>query len=466
MMNIYAKNVTNKAGLIVVLLLLVACQLAGSGDRVYIDPQNTNSSSRNGTIDNPYASWKEVDITSNTSYFIKRSTELPLYQTLNIYRKSGVTIDAYGEGEPPVIQAGAIEKAVDIYNSQGIKIKNINLTGNSNNVFGFRIRGDSREIKIERCQTSDFLWGIRLMGHSQKDPLENITITNSLIERIADDGVFARHVSGLLIDSCQIRRVNQNWFRVGKAESQSAGDGIQLDRCTNYKISNSNIDRTDTGNKFCIIANKSKNGQITNNILKGPTNEGHGGAAVYLGYGSDSVKITNNVISGSPCGIYSHSKNSFVYRNIIKENSVGAWFIDINKGIVLNNTFFNNSVALKGSNLEVYNNIFYAEAHTGSLISFSGTSVTDYNCYFTSTPKRIFNHYGGLEAYSIRTGNGKNSVFEDPLFENEAGENFSLKEKSVCLDRGLNKKYSWDVIYKHCGEAVDIGAKERCSYEE
>jgi len=114
----------------------------------------------------------------------------------------------------------------------------------------------------------------------------------------------------------------------------------------------------------------------------------------------------------------------------------------------------------------VYNNIFYAEAHTGSLITLGGSSVSDYNCYFSSTPKRIFNHYGNLEVYSIHTGNGKNSVFEDPLFENAAEGNFSLKEKSICIDQGLDKKYKWEVIYKHCGETIDIGAKERCFYEE
>ncbi|MGM0504618.1 MAG: hypothetical protein ACQESQ_08360, partial [Bacteroidota bacterium] len=92
MMNVYARNTINKAGFIFWLLLLTACQMAGSGNRVYIDPQNINNGSRNGTIDNPYASWEEVDITSNTSYFIKRSSELPLYQTLNISGKSDITI--------------------------------------------------------------------------------------------------------------------------------------------------------------------------------------------------------------------------------------------------------------------------------------------------------------------------------------------------------------------------------------
>ena len=265
MMIVFARNISCKVALIILLMILAAYQLKGSENRVYIDPHSKDSALRNGTIDNPFASWEEVNITSNCTYLIKCSSELSLRQTLHIYGKTNITISSYGEGKAPIIQAGGLKRVVDIYNSQHIQMKNIHLIGNGNNIFGIRIKGDSRNITINQCHISRFLWGIRLMGYSKEVTLERITVEKTLIEEIADDGIFAQHVAGLVIDSCVIRKVNQKWFRQGRSEAQAPGDGVQLIKCNGFTINYCQIDRSDTGNKCCIMANKSSNGTIKNN---------------------------------------------------------------------------------------------------------------------------------------------------------------------------------------------------------
>jgi hypothetical protein len=462
----FAKPIIGLSFLVSVYLFCQFSCASPNEKHVYIDPGVSGNSRQEGTIENPYKNWDAVSLKSNTVYLLKRSTEITLNSLLAVYNKSNVTITAYGKGKTPVVKASSVQRPLDVYNSEHITIKNIKFAGNGNNNFLIRIRGDNENITIDNVVFTNSVWGIRLVGYEQGNEPGEIQIKNCQISDIGDDGIFAQNVHDLLIDSCYIQKVNQKWFYIGKSQVQSPGDGIQLENCRNFTIRNCQIDRTDTGNKFCIIANHSKNGRVENNVLMGPLEKGEGGASIYLGIETDSVLIINNNISFSPCGIYSHAVNNYVYRNVFKENSVGSWFININKAIILNNVYWNNPVALKGSVLKVFNNIFYASALSDHLMHLHEPCETDHNCYFIRQPDMLFKKHGKLPAYTFRTGNGKNSVFGDPLVSNPEEADFSLQEDSPCIDKGIGKVEGWGVIDNVCGEAVDIGVIEWCAGNE
>jgi hypothetical protein len=454
--------------MIILLFVLCTCYRTDASvyaDTVYINPEY-NAGNNDGSYKEPYKSWDDISVKSNTVYLIKRSTKLILIRPVNIPGKSNIFLGAYGDGSKPEIRTNSADKIMNVTHSKNVTISNISMSGNGGTTYCLRVLGESSNVRIVNCIFSGAIWGIRLIGFENGNQPANIHIKRSRIFNIGDDGIFAQNVHDMHIDSCDIRKVNQKWFRVGKSESQAPGDGIQMDRCRNISITNSTIDRTDTGNKFCIIANRTTNGQIKNNILKGPLKKGSGGASIYFGYGSDSMKVVNNQIYSSPCGIYSHARNNFVYRNIVEKNCVGAWFIDINEAMILNNTFWNNPIALKGSELRVFNNIFYASSLNDHLMHIQKNCETDYNCYFIRRPDMLFKQYGKLPAYTFRTGNGGKSIFGNPLLNAPGEGDFSLRESSPCIDKGLEKKVNEEVIYNQCGETIDIGAKEWCPNEE
>jgi hypothetical protein len=461
-MNLLIKDILNLKFTIIFIFLSFSFQTAGANKIIYIDPGNKNLG-RNGTIKNPYNSWDEIKPVSNTIYKIKRSTMLILYRPLNFGSKTGITVETYGEGNIPVINTKYVEKPININSSENITIKDIHINGNSNSIYCIRIMGNSKDIYIKNCTFTRAMWGMRLMGQENQTHKHNINIISCKISNTGDDGIYAQNINRLKIDSCQITKVNQKWFTLGKAESQASGDGIQLENCSGFIVSNCKIDRTDTGNKFCVVANNSRKGEILGNQLKGPSPKGSGGACIYLGFVTDSIEVCYNLLSHSPCGIYSHAKSIKLFKNILTENGIGMWLINSINGVIVNNTFWNNAVALNAQNVHVLNNIFYASSIKHHMVYLKKPFTENYNCYFISEPNKLFDGYGSLVWFSFATGNGKNSIFCDPLFENNPDGNFNLVKSSPCIDKGSNKFRKWNLSINYCGDAVDIGAKEFCS---
>lgn len=437
------------------------CNIPASEKHIYIDPGS--SSLKKGTKEHPYSSFEELKLNSQTTYLIKRSSRMILSQPLNIHGMNNITISAYGKGDKPVINISYLAKPIDIYHSERINIENIRIEGKGRNIFGVRVSGNSNDVKIDNCHIENALWGVRLLGRSKQKPLKNINVENTKIENIGDDGIFAMHVSNLLIDTCLIEKVNQKWFFAGKTESQSPGDAIQLEKCYDFTIRNSSLDRTDTGNKFAFIANNSVKGLIQHNTIKGPLSEGEGGAAIYLGYTSDSIDLVSNIIEDSPCAVYTHAKYITLYRNVIKNNDVGIWLKNTEKAMLLNNTFMQNPMAIVGSNMEMFNNIFYSTT-TDRLFKIKEPYESDYNCFYTDAEFKLFNGHRDFKSYVNSTGNDSNSVYADPLFRANAEKeaDYYLGENSPCIDKGKDIAVKFNTEYEYCGNGVDIGAREYC----
>ncbi|MFO8234689.1 MAG: right-handed parallel beta-helix repeat-containing protein [Bacteroidales bacterium] len=444
------------------LIYNVGCTNAAEKN-VYINPDSQDGSERKGTVENPYLSLDEVKLESNTNYYIRRSTRLILSRPLQIHGIQNVSFSAYGKGNNPVVLVQSLPKPLDIYHSQQIKIENLKIQGTGTNIFGVRISGQSNDITIESCNIENALWGLRLMGRSNQEPLKNIKVKNTTIQNIGDDGIFAMHVSGLMVDSCNINKVNQKWFYAGKTESQAPGDAIQLEKCYDFTIQNSQLDRTDTGNKFAFIANNSVKGLIQHNTIKGPSSEGEGGAAIYLGYTSDSIDLVSNIIKNSPCAVYTHANNITLHRNVLSNNEVGIWLKNTEKALLLNNTFMQNPLAVVGSNVEMFNNIFYSTT-TDRMFKLKEPYKSDYNCFYAEAEYKFFEGYRDFKSYVNSTGNDNNSIYSDPLFTGNTEERpeYYLEHNSPCIDKGKNITVKYNPENEYCGNGLDMGAREYC----
>lgn len=446
-----------------IIITISLCSVPASEKNIYIDPGNSAGTVKKGTKENPYSSFEEIKLNSQTTYLIKRSSRMILSRPLNIHGMNNITIADYGEGDKPVINTSYLAKPLDIYHSERIKIENIRIEGKGRNIFGIRVSGNSKDITIDNCQVENALWGIRLIGRSNLEPLKNIILKNTKIENIGDDGIFAMHVSKLLVDSCVIEKVNQKWFYAGKTESKAPGDAIQLEKCYDFTIQNSRLDRTDTGNKFAFIANNSVKGLIQHNTIKGPSSEGEGGAAIYLGYTSDSIDIVFNIIKNSPCAVYTHANNIKLYRNVLRNNEVGIWLKNTEKALLLNNTFMQNPLAVVGSNVEMFNNIFYSTT-TDRMFKLKEPYKSDYNCFYTEAEYKLFEGYRDFKSYVNSTGNDNNSIYSDPLFTGNKGEKpgYYLEHNSPCIDKGKNITVKYNPGNEYCGNGLDMGAREYC----
>jgi len=459
------KNIIHTKILIGLLLFLTVCHPIDSKNKVYIDPENVSDTKPNGSKNNPYSSWDDVKPTSNTTYHIKRSTTLTLHKPISLHNKTNITVKAYGKGASPIIHTGQLNKPLNILSSRQIFIKDLYINGDEKSSHCIRINGKCRDIKIENCTLINAIWGIRLIGFKGKNKPIHITLNNISIKNMGDDGIFAQRISKLTIDSCKIQKVNQKWFTVGKKESESPGDGIQLDRCSNFTISHCNIDRTDTGNKFCLIANSSSNGEILNNTLKGPIKNGSG-ACMYIGYQSDSILIKSNIISDSPCGIYSHSRNLVVFKNILKNNKYGVIFLSKFHGTIINNTFWNNRIALKGSKMHILNNIFYTNNAKDRLVDLKPPFRINHNCFFVKEGDNPFKKHKAMKDLTEILHQGEHNIFSDPMIDEDPFGELRLMKSSPCIDQGTSYSVEGKQNIPYCGNAADIGAREFCPHQE
>lgn len=429
----------------------------------YIDPSVTHGSYANGSLKHPYSTWDAVPKRSNMHYRVKRGTKLALLESISFSGVQNIHIDAYGKGEAPRIEAIGIRHTIDLYNCKEVSINNLTIKGNEGVISALRIKGNSSNIQLNNCSIQNTLWGIRLMGNGNVPATGNIRILNCTIKNIADDGIFAQNIHQLSIDSCQITKVNQKFISTGTSEEEAPGDGIQLINCANFSIEHCTIDRTDTGNKFAIIANQCKNGIIAHNQIQGPMSSANGGAAIYLGYTTDSITIAHNQITNSPCALYSHAKTQTIYRNIIVNNENGIWLHSAQNTMILHNTLVNNNISIIGKNFQLYNNIIVNDSATAPMLKLSGPIKSNFNCFYAPSVAQIFNRYLSLKTYQLHTGNGKHSLFAKPQFIAPKANNFNLAPSSPCIDEGRLISTPKLQAAPFEGNRPDMGALEKRS---
>lgn len=229
---------------------------------VYIDSSYTGSP-RNGTISQPYNSWAEVptwygSTPQNKTYLFKRGTTN--YWPIAFLNKENINIWAYGVGTRPKIIYTWDSYAINVRfwgnpvlqqnSSTRIVWLEVVATKNADALVRF-----SSNTSVENCYLHNAWWWLR----STWDPIwsvssiQNITLKNSVIEDIADDGMYIKDVNWIIIEDNLIRTVNQNYYLVWTSQQDASWDGIQIVGCANWQIINNRIDRSDTANKFNFI---------------------------------------------------------------------------------------------------------------------------------------------------------------------------------------------------------------------
>ncbi|MFU8805223.1 MAG: hypothetical protein ACNA8W_15520, partial [Bradymonadaceae bacterium] len=246
---------------------------------IYVDPDYAGGNS-DGTIERPFTSLEHVpETTSNVAFLIKRGTSHSLSSRV-AFKGDNIMVGAYGEGDRPHLDGSqGLECHGDDCLLRDLDIRSIrfgNYGGpwaNNARMFNTRIHGTPEIV----------FFGV----NNKAIGVEVLNNTKNAIFIQQRDLSLENHTE---IGYSYIHTINQVWFPDGKPETEASGDGIQFNPYRgSYHIHNNIIDRSDTGNKFCIINNPGNNGfhpvygLIEKNYLYGPKSYPSGGNVLYFG---------------------------------------------------------------------------------------------------------------------------------------------------------------------------------------
>lgn len=440
-------------------------------EAVYIDPTNV-SGGRDGSIENPYNSFTESGFTSGNVYRLKAGTEIVLSSELNFSGHTATFVGRYGDGDDPKIKstvtgtcairfAGStlcvldhVEGYTDLSNSLITFIQmgtNTQFDGGTSNVIS------NCFIHHVKQGTADGGMGIRGGGTS-------LSFINTKIEDCGCDGMYMRTTPSILIDGCEIRRINQNYagaaIGFNNLGNGASGDGIQLDGIwSNYIIRNTIVDRSDayTGNKYCIIVNHAEEyGNNDSGIIENCTfsTNSNVSAAVHIEFGNQSI-IRYNWFNGVMDGI----RLGGVYCVGIKIHH--NIFVGCEDGIGVGTSYSGAGYDFTGpaTLTEIYNNVFYnvRRYHTwhdnaAASCDFknnihlrttdSGVAIYTYGAANNWTKSN--NCYGDA-ATAGTPGTGTNPQIGDPGFVDAANKDFHLQLTSICRNAGIDVNIDEDL---------------------
>ncbi len=422
------------------LFVLITFASSPAQQSVYIDPTNKDDPSENGTLDHPYDSWNDVRFVNGRSYLQKCGT-IDTIRAIE-YNVDNLTFGSYGSGAKPKIfcQTKSGEHAFKGYSKDNITFRNLEIFTNGNGVSCIYFNANCTGGVVDSCILHSASWGIRITSGGNRNHL----IQNTEIYDIKDDGIFVQDATDIEIANCYIHHVNQNWQPPNTPESSAAGDGIQFDRTTDWYVHHNLIDRSDSGNKFCIVANnENQDGCVLeHNVFIGPLKSQHGGACVYFGDGRNLIVRYNTFKETELTGLYYHAANVSIYGNVF-DNLETAIYCGTTSGCeVYHNVFQEVNRAIIGNNIVVKNNIFDVDASKSSLLRVS--KLEDSHNHFT---------FGD---------GGEHATSGDPLFVDPANGDFHLQPGSPCINAGTDVGIEMDAegtAIPH-GEAPDIGAYE------
>ncbi len=217
---------------------------------------------------------------------------------------------------------------------------------------------------------------------------------------------------------------------------------------------------------------------------------------LYVSYGVRDLTVRNSHLSRSFGGCIHQWHEPGVqgfklYNNVLAECHWGAILANGATDVeIYNNTFFENEAGLEMRhsgqcdvgpcgdsdygvfNVSVHNNIFYQTGDQSQWgmwigeINIERESVTtDHNDIFVTqgTPIRWGDQNVSLEEYVGLSGNGMNSLAEDPRFVDRSGADFHLQEGSPAVDRGTEAAWITDDLEGNArpqGAGYDLGAFE------
>ncbi|MDD2680847.1 MAG: right-handed parallel beta-helix repeat-containing protein [Patescibacteria group bacterium] len=428
---------------------LISIRILPILETYFIDPSVADNG--NGTKESPYKNWSDVSIVANRNYLQKRGTEAIISSRISINNIDNVTIGAYGSNEARP------------------KIRGWNITGSSNGAMG--LSGDNNTIRdldidarqstsgiyigsstnavVDNCRIKNSEWALRTMVSG-----DGTKIVNSEIAHTGDDGHYNQNHNDMEIAHNYIHHVNQKWnensyWYNGKTEDESPGDGIQLNGTAfNFNIHHNIIDRSDTGNKFCVLVGLlsspvNTNGLLENNYCK----MGTGTQGFYIERGAVGIKVRyNTFIDGR--GIFTHATDLNVSYNLFL-NSRASFGEPGSSYKVYNNIFYGTgaglySVSMWRDNLDMRNNIFFFTNETAGGLQNSSqyTVITENNFYYPN--------FRGA-------GSSTTNIIGNPLFVNPLIGDFRLQAESPAIGSGVNVGETHDFYLNPLNSNINIG---------
>ncbi len=404
-------------------------------DTIYIDPTNLNDPQEDGTNIHPFDSWDDLTWTpaymNSKTFLQKRGTEFFTSNTFEIANGSDIVFGAYGGGIDPIILSSTIGlEILDIQYSKNITVKNLIIKGDTLDSgkpkakccirFWGAWNNDNSFYQnnvIDSCNLINAVWGIRNMYG------RGLTVSNTEVQYIGEDGIYCKKGRDLKVLSSYIHDVNTKWFYIGHTQAQAPGDCIQMtDDLETFLIEGNVIDKSNTGNKFCIIYTDGVvSGVIKNNTMITAPSTSEGGSGIYVGSGTNiSIEIKNNTFEGELSGISSYGAIN-AHHNIFTTLGYGVYcYSTVNQSNIYNNIFYHNNIGIRANASDIKNNIFL-NMESGNAISGGGNWTSDYNCYYGCNPEED-THY----------------ITDSPKFVDTANLDFHLLPTSPCIDAGTD----------------------------
>ncbi len=401
-----------------------------TGGIIYVDPSAANNG--NGSIDNPYNSWSNVDIKANTAYLQKRGTKAKGNLVLNTDAER-ILIGAYGQGERPDLNLhpdhefrfmGHYSVLRDVKVGKALRMGSYN--NSRENMWVYNCEFDLRNAE-----------GICIVNWSSNNKIIGNHLHHSL-----SDGIFCQDVdgggAGNEIAYNYIHDINMNYIN-DQTEKGSPGDVIQISSGTNVHIHHNVLDHSSSGNKFGIIVRDENN---------------------YYGDAPMEIIIESNIIflpkpgSNGCAGIYLQEKQ----KSIIRYNQIiGLERDDDNAGIVVRSS---------GTDIEIYGNLMVniaQDINTTEPVKVFNNTFVDIQNGDVNNWQQVNNNILSKKADGLNNSNLFVDVEgADNLFTNAASGDYSLKSTSKAVDAGLDMGLTRDMLGTPVPQngKPDIGAME------
>ena len=433
----------NRSKLIFLLLTFLSTLFYSTiifGATVYVDPTN-NAASQNGSIDNPYNSWRLVTWRNGDTYLQKRGTTANISGSIGITGRNNMTIGAYGTGaRPRITQTSGSGHVLSMRTVSNCVVRDLEISSTVNGTSGIIMDSYGTDISannlIDNCEIHGTQWGVRIISKGAGNK-----ILNSTIHTTADDGVYINGVSDIEIGYCNIYNVNTYYF-VNKDQSFSAGDNIQLVSNNDmvFHIHHNILDHSSTGNKFCFIsAGETYSGVIEYNTMTG--NSANVTSCIYLGNTNKTVTIRYNTLKDGNYAVYSYVSNLQFHYNQVIRNNQGLSIMNNKSLTALNNVFYNNRQScissISNTSVTSKNNIFHLSGTGARVYGCNSSVVSDHN-NFNTQQNGFLNGQSTLASWQSSSGNDAHSFVNNPSFVNIANDDFRVQSNSPCINTGTN----------------------------